>query len=53
MIAQPSHNLSTVLAALHASNVASVASKAATNIMGRRGLKRRGWEVEMTLSCDA
>jgi len=53
MIAQHPHKPNIVLASLHASYVASVASKAVNNAMGRCGLKRRGWMVEMTLSCDA
>jgi hypothetical protein len=53
MIAQISHDLSHVPAFLYATNVVSVALKAVIMVMGLRGLKRRGWVVEMTLSCDA
>jgi hypothetical protein len=53
MIAQSPHNRSVVPVRLHAFNVALVATKAVIVVMGHRGLKRRGWEVEMTLSCDA
>jgi hypothetical protein len=37
----------------HAVCVASVASEAGIEVRGYHGLKRRGWMVEMKLSCDA
>jgi hypothetical protein len=49
MIAQSPHNVRNVLAPLPAPNVASVAAKAVIKVTGHRGMKRRGWVVEMTI----
>jgi hypothetical protein len=38
---------------VHAACVASVAFEAVTKVRGHRGLKRRGWVVEMTVSFNA